>query len=61
MFFEFEADSPLIDVALSMYEDEPCRICGRLLTMEDLKNGAVFAGYSDDNTSRPAHTSIASR
>ncbi len=41
--------------ALSMYADEPCRICGRPLTMDDLRDGAVFAGYNADNTSRAAH------
>lgn len=41
--------------ALSMYANEPCRICGRILTMDDIKDGAKFAGYSDDNTSRVAH------
>ena len=45
----------LVDLALSFYAGEPCRICGELLTMEDLNDGAVFAGYSDDNSSRSAH------
>ena len=44
-----------IDLALCMYADEPCRICGRILSMEDIKSGAVFAGYSKDNKSRAAH------
>lgn len=42
-------------VAVSMYANEPCRICGKLLTMDDLHDGAVFAGYSTDNKSRSAH------
>ena len=45
----------VIDIALSMYAGEPRRICGRLLTMDDIKAGAVFAGYSKDNKSRAAH------
>ena len=42
----------LVDLALSFYAGEPCRICGELLTMKDLNDGA---GYSDDNSSRSAH------
>lgn len=45
----------LVDLAVSMYTNEPCRICGELLTMEDMRNGAVFAGYSSDNAARSAH------
>lgn len=41
--------------ALGMYADEPCRICRRLLTMDDLKDGAKFAGYSVDEKARVAH------
>ena len=40
--------------ATLMYADEPCRICGRLITEDDLKE-AVFAGYSEDNDGRCAH------
>ena len=43
------------DIALGMYVGEPCRICGLLLTVIDVKDGAVFAGYSKDNKSRAAH------
>ena len=45
----------LTGIALSMYVGEPCRICGCLLTVNDVKAGAVFAGYSKDNKSRAAH------
>lgn len=45
----------LAKVALSMYANEPCRICGSLLTMEDMENGAVFAGYSNGSAARAAH------
>ena len=45
----------LLNLALSAYADEPCRLCGKRLTMDDLRNGAVFAGYSSDNTARAAH------
>lgn len=41
--------------ALSMYADEPCRICRRLLTMDDLRDGAKFAGYSVDGKARASH------
>jgi len=44
----------LAEIVLSMYMDEPCRICGRNILREDLET-IVFAGYSDDNTSRAAH------
>jgi hypothetical protein len=41
-------------IALSMYEREPCRICGETIT--DAKR-AVYAGYSKDNKARSAHKS----
>ena len=44
-----------MNIALSMYVGEPCRICGCLLTVIDVRDGAVFAGYSKDNKSRAAH------
>jgi len=50
-----ENRSHLVNLAVSMYTNEPCRICGVLLTMEDMRNGAVFAGYSNDNAARSAH------
>jgi hypothetical protein len=45
----------ILEILLDMYVDEPCRICGELLTLEDIKNGAVYAGYSSDNIGRSAH------
>jgi hypothetical protein len=45
----------LLEMALSMYANEPCRICGKLITLEDVHENAVFAGYSIDNKSRSAH------
>lgn len=45
----------LVRLAASMYANEPCRICGAMLTMDDINNGAVFAGYSSDNAARSAH------
>lgn len=44
----------LVRLALAMYANEPCRICGELIRPEDL-NDAVFAGYSKYNESRAAH------
>jgi hypothetical protein len=41
-------------LALAMYANEPCRICGKLITVDDLAS-AVFAGYSIDSRSRSAH------
>ena len=50
-----ENKDALVQVALSMYANEPCRICGGIVTMDDLRNGAVYAGYSVDDTARSAH------
>ncbi len=47
--------SGLRNVAVGMYVDEPCQICGERLTMEDIERDAVFVGYTSDNTSRAAH------
>ena len=52
-----ENRATLAEAALSMYANEPCRICGITLTMDDLRNGAVFAGYNVDNSVRSAHLS----
>ncbi|HMN10977.1 MAG TPA: hypothetical protein PKD55_01480 [Bellilinea sp.] len=48
-------DDILVNLGLSQYVGEPCRICGRAMTMEELKWGAVYVGYSDNNDSRVAH------
>lgn len=40
---------------IGMYADEPCRICGSLITREDISHGAVFVGYSDKFPGRCAH------
>ena len=42
-----------VRIALSFYAGEPCRICGIDLTMDDLENGAVFAGSPDANPGLP--------
>ncbi len=42
----------LLEVALSMYANEPCRICGELITLEDVHGNAVYAGYSLNNKAR---------
>lgn len=44
-----------VNIALSMYAGEPCRVCGEEITMKDLNEGAVFADYSKCNRSRAAH------
>ena len=41
-----------IKLALSMYEGEPCRICGGLIVDA---SKAVYAGYSKGNAARSAH------
>jgi hypothetical protein len=45
---------PLSALVMGMYTNEPCRICRRMILPEDL-DGLIFAGYSEDNTSRAAH------
>lgn len=45
----------LLDAALSTYTGEPCRICGKVISMDDMRDGAVFAGYSADNAARAVH------
>lgn len=42
----------VVEAALKMYENEPCRICGELIA--DAR-ACVYAGYSHDNKSRSAH------
>ena len=43
-------------LAIGMYVGEPCRICGELLTMEDMEDNAVWAGYATDGSgARSAH------
>ena len=42
-------------IAVDVYTGEPCRICGKLLTYDDMLDGAVHAGYSKDNVARAAH------
>lgn len=44
----------LVDVAMAMYVNEPCRICGKSIEPSDLDE-LVFAGYSTGNKSRSAH------
>ena len=39
-------------LALAMYDGEPCRICGKPIT---IAADAVFVGYSSDNKARAAH------
>jgi hypothetical protein len=51
---ELKALNDALSVAVGMYANEPCRICGKLLEVSDLDT-AVFAGYSEDSKSRAAH------
>jgi hypothetical protein len=44
----------LAHIALMMYADEPCRICGEAITKTDVYD-AVFVGCSRDGKSRAAH------
>jgi hypothetical protein len=46
--------SEVLDAVMMMYTNEPCRICGKMITRDDLR-GLVFAGYSQGNVSRAAH------
>ena len=48
-------NTQFVDLALAMYSNEPCRICGRILTIEDIRAGAVWAGYDKESSSRVAH------
>ena len=52
---EPEKQRPLGGLALGMYASEPCRICGQMMTPEDIDNGAVFVGYAANSKSRAAH------
>lgn len=49
-----EDNEVALAVALMMYANEPCRICGRQITVMDVRT-AVFAGYSDIRPARAAH------
>ena len=49
-----ELRKSLVNLAMAMYIDEPCRICGSLITSDDLHN-LVWAGYSKGYKSRSAH------
>lgn len=44
----------LVEAAMMMYCDEPCRICGKRIVKSDLDE-LVFAGYSLNNEARSAH------
>ena len=38
------------------YANEPCRICGEMITEQQVMNDhVVFAGYSSNNKARSAH------
>ena len=44
----------LDNMAMAMYVNEPCRICGELIKPDDLSE-LIFAGYSAIGYSRAAH------
>lgn len=47
---------PFTGIALSMYADEPCRICGKPITREQTQaTDFRYAGYSADGKARAAH------
>jgi hypothetical protein len=41
-------------LALAMYADEPCRLCGKTITAADL-DSAVWVGYDDVKPGRCGH------
>ena len=48
--------SVVLEMVLAAYANEPCRICGDNITLEQIKsNVVVFAGYSADSAARSAH------
>lgn len=47
-------DNGAFELAVLMYANEPCRICGETITREDVMT-CVFAGYSVNNEARSAH------
>lgn len=49
-----ELHNAAVNLAMEVYVNEPCRICGELVKLEDLGR-LVFAGYSATNYSRAAH------
>ena len=49
-----DAETQAYRIALGMYAGEPCRICGELITRDDLRD-LVYAGYSADSKARSAH------
>ena len=48
------SEESLKALCLSMYIDEPCRICGKPIRKKDVDT-AVYAGYSNNNKARSAH------
>ncbi len=46
----------IVELTQSKYANEPCRICGKLLTLEDVTNNIIFAGYSLNQETRAAHS-----
>jgi len=48
----FSKTKAFAKMALSMYEGEPCRVCGQTITDA---SKAVYAGYSLGDKARSAH------
>lgn len=44
----------LVKATIMMYINEPCRICGKMITEKDIPT-MVWAGYSSNNDARSAH------
>lgn len=49
-------EKKLVECALACYVCEPCRICGKAITWNDLQEDkVVWAGYSSYGSARTAH------
>ncbi len=53
----FQVDKKFaVSMMINMYINEPCRICGKIITKDDL-NELIFTGYSECSKARAAHGS----
>ena len=56
-----ELHESLVNLALSFYAGEPCRLCQREITMDDLQGAARYVGYSEKYEGRSVHDECWSR